>query len=254
MKQAFADPDLARLNLSSANSINIGRLLPQSVYYVYAASRLADVAGGEKVVFSVPSGNFGDLMGGLLASRMGLAGGAVRHRDQRQRRGAAVPGDGRLREDRAVAEVHLQRDERRPPLQPRARRGSLRRHDGRAGERARAARHGRACAATCTPSASATTRRAATIADAYRGHGTILEPHGAVGWAGLQHLPRRSPGAGERDGHFAGDGASGQVPGGDPRAHPGRARGPEEPRRASTRCARRIGRWTADYGGVQGTC
>jgi len=71
-KQAFADPDLAPLNLSSANSINIGRLLPQAVYYVYAASRLADVAGGERVVFSVPSGNFGDLMGGLLAWRMGL--------------------------------------------------------------------------------------------------------------------------------------------------------------------------------------
>ncbi len=72
VKQAFADPDLAGLNLSSANSINIGRLLPQSVYYVYAAARLADAAGGERVVFSVPSGNFGDMMGGLLAWRMGL--------------------------------------------------------------------------------------------------------------------------------------------------------------------------------------
>ncbi len=72
VKQAFADPELADLGLSSANSINIGRLLPQSVYYVYAASRLADVAGGEPVVFSVPSGNFGDMMGGLLAWRMGL--------------------------------------------------------------------------------------------------------------------------------------------------------------------------------------
>ena len=72
VKQAFSDPDLADLGLTSANSINIGRLLPQSVYYLYAASRLADVAGGEKVIFSVPSGNFGDLMGGLLALHMGL--------------------------------------------------------------------------------------------------------------------------------------------------------------------------------------
>jgi len=72
VKRAFADPDLRGLNLSSANSINIGRLLPQSVYYVFAASRLADVAGGERVVFSVPSGNFGDLMGGVLAMRAGL--------------------------------------------------------------------------------------------------------------------------------------------------------------------------------------
>jgi threonine synthase len=72
VKQAFSDPDLASYDLSSANSINIGRLLPQSVYYVYAASRLADVAGGEKVIFSVPSGNFGDMMGGILAFHTGL--------------------------------------------------------------------------------------------------------------------------------------------------------------------------------------
>ncbi len=72
VKEAFADPDLADLNLTSANSINIGRLLPQSVYYIHAATRLADSAGGDKVIFSVPSGNFGDLMGGLLAMRTGL--------------------------------------------------------------------------------------------------------------------------------------------------------------------------------------
>jgi len=72
VKEAFADPDMKDLNLSSANSINIGRLLPQSVYYVYAASRLVDIARGEKILFSVPCGNFGDLMGGILASRMGI--------------------------------------------------------------------------------------------------------------------------------------------------------------------------------------
>jgi threonine synthase len=72
VKQAFNDPDLTDLSLTSANSINIGRLLPQSVYYIHAAARLADVAGGEEVVFSVPSGNFGNLMGGLLAWRLGL--------------------------------------------------------------------------------------------------------------------------------------------------------------------------------------
>ena len=72
VKQAFSDPDLSSLNLSSANSINIGRLLPQSVYYVYAASRLIDTGAKEQIIFSVPSGNFGDLMGGMLASRGGL--------------------------------------------------------------------------------------------------------------------------------------------------------------------------------------
>jgi threonine synthase len=70
VKQAFSDPDLTYLKLSSANSINIGRLVPQSVYYFYAWSRLAE--DGEKAVFSVPSGNFGDMMGGILAMKMGL--------------------------------------------------------------------------------------------------------------------------------------------------------------------------------------
>lgn len=70
VKRAFADPELKHLPLSSANSINIGRLLPQSVYYFYAASRVAQA--GEPIVFSVPSGNFGDMMGAIVAREMGL--------------------------------------------------------------------------------------------------------------------------------------------------------------------------------------
>jgi threonine synthase len=71
VKRAFLDTDLSGIPLSSANSINIGRLIPQSVYYIYAWSRLAENVN-DKVVFSVPSGNFGDLTAGLLAARMGL--------------------------------------------------------------------------------------------------------------------------------------------------------------------------------------
>jgi len=70
VKQAFADPDLKHISLSSANSINIGRLLPQSVYYFFAASRVAQA--GEPVVFAIPSGNFGDMMGAIVAREMGL--------------------------------------------------------------------------------------------------------------------------------------------------------------------------------------
>jgi threonine synthase len=72
VKDAFNDSSLNYLNLSSANSINIGRLLPQSVYYFWAYSRLCNINNKEEIVFSVPSGNFGDLMGGLLAKNMGL--------------------------------------------------------------------------------------------------------------------------------------------------------------------------------------
>ncbi|MDP2401914.1 MAG: threonine synthase, partial [Actinomycetota bacterium] len=71
VKRAFTDPALDHLKLSSANSINIGRLIPQTMYYFYAYARLFEQAG-ERIVFSVPSGNFGDLMGGLIAMRMGL--------------------------------------------------------------------------------------------------------------------------------------------------------------------------------------
>lgn len=72
VKQAFSDPDLFSLNLSSANSINIGRLLPQSIYYFYAYAQLVGSDQEQVPVFSVPCGNFGDLMGGLIAVKMGL--------------------------------------------------------------------------------------------------------------------------------------------------------------------------------------
>ena len=70
IKKAFSDPELKSSNLSTANSINIGRLLPQTVYYFYAFSRL--IGEYSKLIFSVPSGNFGNLMGGIIAKRMGL--------------------------------------------------------------------------------------------------------------------------------------------------------------------------------------
>lgn len=70
VKQAFLDPDLsARMNLSSANSINIARWMPQSVYYFEAWKQLKNT---DKVVFAIPSGNYGNLSAGLLAKKMGL--------------------------------------------------------------------------------------------------------------------------------------------------------------------------------------
>lgn len=70
VKQAFADQSFATFNLTSANSINFGRILPQIIYYVYAYAQLAN--DGEEIVFSVPSGNFGDALGCEYARRMGL--------------------------------------------------------------------------------------------------------------------------------------------------------------------------------------
>lgn len=70
-KEAFNDPELrARHRLTSANSINVGRLLPQSFYYVLAAARLGWADRPPR--FVVPSGNLGNLSGGLLAYRCGM--------------------------------------------------------------------------------------------------------------------------------------------------------------------------------------
>jgi threonine synthase len=71
VKSAFLDPGLASLNLSSANSINIGRLLPQSFYYVASYLAIASEIG-EQVIFSVPTGNLGNLTAGIIAVRLGL--------------------------------------------------------------------------------------------------------------------------------------------------------------------------------------
>ncbi len=70
VKQTFADKSLEAIHLTSANSINIGRLLPQTVYYFYAHARLCEP--DEDIIFSIPSGNFGDMMGAVLAKFMGL--------------------------------------------------------------------------------------------------------------------------------------------------------------------------------------
>ncbi len=68
VKRAFNDEALAGLNLTSANSISIGRLIPQIIYYVYVYA----VLGHDDIQFIIPSGNFGNLTGGLFAREMGL--------------------------------------------------------------------------------------------------------------------------------------------------------------------------------------
>ncbi len=72
VKEAFMDTDLnAQKILTSANSINLARFLPQSVYYVHALAQIPQEKWKD-VVISVPSGNFGDLTAGLIAWKMGM--------------------------------------------------------------------------------------------------------------------------------------------------------------------------------------
>lgn len=72
VKQAFADPELnSKFRLTSANSINISRLIPQTFYYFNTYAQLKR-QGLNDLVFSVPSGNFGNIGAGLLAYKLGL--------------------------------------------------------------------------------------------------------------------------------------------------------------------------------------
>ncbi len=73
VKTAFLDAELKNSKtLTSANSINVARFLPQAFYYFNAYARLREKGIGEELVVSVPSGNFGNLTAGLFAKRMGL--------------------------------------------------------------------------------------------------------------------------------------------------------------------------------------
>ena len=83
VKECTTDPEVRaagkHVTISSANSINIGRLLPQMVYYYAAYAALVKsgaITAGEEVSFSVPTGNFGDILAGYMARQSGLP---VRH-------------------------------------------------------------------------------------------------------------------------------------------------------------------------------
>lgn len=73
VKSAFMDDELnAHMKLTSANSINVARFLPQSFYYFYAYAQLKKSGKADQMVMCVPSGNFGNITAGLFAKRMGL--------------------------------------------------------------------------------------------------------------------------------------------------------------------------------------
>ena len=73
VKSAFMDKELnAHMQLTSANSINVARFLPQSFYYFYAYAQLKKLGLADNVVACVPSGNFGNICSALFGKRMGL--------------------------------------------------------------------------------------------------------------------------------------------------------------------------------------
>jgi threonine synthase len=182
VKRSFADPELRHIPLSSANSINIGRLLPQSVYYFYAASRLAKP--GEPIVFVVPSGNFGDMMGAVMAGQMGLP-----------IRKLVVPVNGNDEFPRFLGTGGYQKIEPSRNCLSNAMNvghpSNLARlvaiYGGRMDETGalhRAPDMGAMRRDLFSSSVSDEQTRA-TIKEAWQQHQLLLEPHGAVGWRGF---------------------------------------------------------------------
>jgi len=171
VKQAFGDREIAaRKRLTSANSINVARLLPQTLYYFNAAARLADA--GRDLIFSVPSGNLGNLTAGLIARQMGLPAAsfiaATNANDVFTRflaTGRYEPADARRTLSNAM-------DVGDPGNLPRVRAlfgddtGALR-------------------AAVSSTSWSDDATRGA-IAGAFHRYGYVFDPHGAVAYAALE--------------------------------------------------------------------
>ena len=179
VKQAFADRGIAsRRNLTSANSINVARLLPQTFYYFNAFARLAERDRG--VVFSVPSGNLGNLTAGLIAWKMGLPVkrfiAATNANDVFGRyldTGVYAPGG-------ALTTLSNAMDVGDPGNLPRI----LALFDGDIG-----ALRKEVCASSCTDDE---TRE--SIAEAFDRYGYVLDPHGAVGYFALGRYRAGSPG------------------------------------------------------------
>lgn len=185
VKEAFADPDLLHMNLSSANSINIGRLVPQIVYYFYAFARLRVGNPGDDVIFSVPSGNFGDMMGGILAMKMGLPVKrfiiGVNENDEFP----AYLSTGKYRKVEPSRNCISSAMNVGHPSNL-ARLVSL--YDGKMDEKGligqQADLEKMRSELFSVSITDETTRK--TIQDTWENHNVLLEPHGAVGWAALQ--------------------------------------------------------------------
>ena len=191
VKQAFADKDLDHLKLSSANSINIGRLVPQVVYYFYAYARLCREYG-EKIIFSVPSGNFGDMMGGVLAMKMGLPVArfiiATNANDEFPKYLASGKYDKIVPSKNCISSAmnvgHPSNLARLVALY-----GGMMDESGRIFKEADMELMQKELWSASISDDE--TRQ--TIIDTWKEHAVLLEPHGAVGWAGLQAFCSKLP-------------------------------------------------------------
>ena len=191
VKTAFVDSDLKEHNLSSANSINFGRLLPQTLYYFWSYSRIvSDIT--KKVIFSVPSGNFGNLMGGLIAYHMGLPVekfiSAVNENDEFPRFLQTGKYEKVEPSKKCISNAmnvgHPSNFARLIDL-----------YDGQIDEKGNMHKQPdlRKIRDDITSYSITDKVTKKTISEFYEKHKKILEPHGAVGWAALKNFRKDSP-------------------------------------------------------------
>jgi threonine synthase len=173
VKEAFADDELRKhVWLTPANSINLGRLLPQ-VFYYFLVARL-----GRAPVVSVPSGNFGNLTAGLIAKRLGLP---VAQFVAATNVNDAVPEylrTGRYQPRESVRTVANAMDVGAP--------SNFERITAMYGGDLDAIRR------DIVGVAYEDARVIAEIRDVYRTHGYLLDPHGAIGWLALNDTLSRA--------------------------------------------------------------
>ncbi len=173
VKRALVDREvLARKRLSSANSINIARLLPQAFYYFHAYGKRSGT--GRRVVFSVPSGNLGNLTAGLIAQRMGLPVHRFVAASNANRPLPDYLDTGEFRPRESVPTLSSAMDVGNPGNFAR-----LQRLCGGDADGVRQAIYGASVS-------DEETRK--TIREVFAAHGYVLDPHGAVGYGALRRF------------------------------------------------------------------
>ncbi|MBM3162890.1 MAG: threonine synthase [Chlorobi bacterium] len=173
VKQAFVDPDLKdRLTLTSANSINISRLIPQSFYYAWASLHLKAEYGLDRPVFSVPSGNYGNLTAGVLARMMGFPIGHFVAASNANDSVTRYLDDGRYEPRPTVTTLSTAMDVGNPSNFARLKHFYANDH--------------RAMGTDITGISVSDEATGKTIRDLFRRYGYIADPHTAVGFHALE--------------------------------------------------------------------
>jgi threonine synthase len=192
-REAFGDADVRRrMRLTSANSVNVGRLLPQMVYYFHAVAQLS----ATPTIFCTPSGNFGNLTAGLMAKRSGLP---IERFIAATNINDVVPeylSTGQFVPRSSVQTLANAMDVGNP--------SNFQRMSWLYGDNLDAMR--RDVAGVCATDDDVR----ATIREVYESRGYLLDPHSAIAYRGLMTLAGREGRQGQ-DGHEGREGQDGRV-------------------------------------------